>query len=93
MIHIAPVRILGGLVLMAEVDFPVYQTFGVDPSGWNPDPSVNCLYWQRRDGSIGNPVSDNVMEKIRRKDYWDADVIEQVSDALAHEKWLNELPL
>ena len=88
--YIAPVRVLGGLVLMAEVDFPVYQAFGVDPSGWNPDPSVNCLYWQRRDGSIGNPVSDNVMEKIRRKDYWDADVIEQVSEYIAYQKYHEE---
>lgn len=83
MIVFAPVTVLGGLGVIAEVDFPPYETFGIDPSGWNPEPSVVCLYWPRRGGSTGTPLSDAIMRKIERDEYWQADVIEQASEAHA----------
>lgn len=81
-----PVTVLGGLPLLAKVDFPKHCFWGIDPSGWNPDPSVESLCWAKRNGKKGAEISEAMWEKLRKDPYWDVDVIEQVSEAIAYYK-------
>lgn len=70
-----PATILGGLPVIAEVWFS-----GPDYQG-EYDAGVDGLYWQRSDGSAGSPLSEKIMKRL--PDYWQGDVLEQVSDYLA----------
>lgn len=79
-----PCTVLGGLPLLADVWF----TRG---DGWttDDDAGVDALYWQRRDGSKGEPVSPAIYERLDKSDpYWEAGVIEQVSEHLSYEAFL-----
>ena len=76
-----PATVLGGLPVIAEVWFSGPDYFGEYDAG------VDNLYWQKRDGSRGKPLSDKVMERINKRDpYWESDVIEAVSDHLLYEQ-------
>lgn len=77
-----PATILGGLPVIAEVWFsgPDYQ--GEYNAG------VDGLYWQRRDGTAGSQLSEKVMSRL--PDYWQGDVIEQVSDYLAMRDYVEQ---
>ena len=70
---------LGGLPVIAEVWFS-------RGDGWrtDDDAGVDALYWQKRDGSKGAPLSQKIMDRIEKQDYWECDVIDQVSDYLAY---------
>lgn len=74
-----PATVLGGLPVIAEVWF----TRG---DGWttDDDAGVDCLYWQKRDGTKGKPLSQKIMDRIEKEAYWECDVVEQVSDWLAY---------
>lgn len=75
--------VLGGLPVIAEVWF----TRG---DGWLTDDSagVDCLYWAKRDGTKGKPLSEKIMARIEKSDpYWQCDVIDRVSEQLAYEAW------
>lgn len=79
----APVTVLGGLPLIAEVWF----TRG---DGWctDDDAGVDALYWRKRDGSKGKEVSQKIYDRLEKADtYWEASVTEQVSEHLAYEEW------
>lgn len=80
-----PATVLGGLPVIAEITF----TRG---DGWttDDDAEVDCLYWQKRDGSKGEPLSEKIMARIEKEDYWECAVIESVSDYLAHEQYERE---
>ena len=84
----APATILGGLPVWAEC----WVTQG---DGWttDDDAGVDTLYWLKRDGTKGKPVSQKVYDKLEKgSDYWECDVCDQVFDYLAHEQWLREHP-
>lgn len=81
-----PCTVLGGLPLIAEVSF----TRG---DGWttDDDADVDALYWIKRDGSKGKPVSQKIYDRLDKSDpYWQCGVIEQVSDHLGYEQHLKE---
>jgi hypothetical protein len=83
-----PATVLGGLPVIAEV----WWTRG---DGWttDDDAGVDEVFWRKRDGSKGAPFSEKMMDKLDAKDpYWESNVIEQVSDHLAYQQYLRELP-
>lgn len=82
-----PATILGGLPVIAEVSY--YRG-----DGWSTDDDaeVDALYWRKRDGSKGKPLPQHIIDRAEAKDpYWHCDVIEAVSDHLAHEAWERQL--
>ena len=76
-----PCTVLGGLPVIAEVSF----TRG---DGWmtDDDAQVDGLYWQKRNGSKGAPLSEKIMERIEKESYWQCAVIDQVQDYLMYEQ-------
>lgn len=80
-----PATVLGGLPVWAEVWFS-------RGDGWttDDDAGVDQLYWLKRDGTKGKPLSQKIMDRIEKEDYWECDVIDKVSDYLAHEQWIAE---
>jgi hypothetical protein len=76
-----PATILGGLPVIADVSF-TRDYYG------ECDADVECLYWMKRDGSKGKPIPEHMYDRL--PDYWQADVIESVSEHLAHEQWERE---
>jgi hypothetical protein len=79
----APVTILGGLPVIAEVSFYLGD-------GWTTDDAaeVDALYWQKRDGSKGKEVSQAIYDRLdKHNDWWEADVTEQVSDYLSYQSY------
>ena len=80
----AQVSVLGGLPVIADVWFSGPDYFGEYDAG------VNALYWAKRDGTKGKEVSQKIYDKLDKRDsYWQANVTEQVSEALAYEEWEN----
>ena len=81
----APVIILGGRPVIAEV------SSGVDDnpiSGREYWAEVDALYWQKRDGSKGKPVSQVIYDKLEKYDpCWESSIIEQVGEWLAYEQY------
>lgn len=78
-----PVSILGGLAVIARV------SFGKDadtPNGpgeyWG---EVCALYWIKRDGSKGHPLSLKVFDRAMAYAYSGVDIIDQVGEAIAYE--------
>ena len=71
-----PVTVLGGLPVIANVWFS-----GPDYEG-EYDAGVDELFWQKRDGSRGAPLSQRVIDRIEKESYWEADVTEQANDWL-----------
>lgn len=81
-----PCTVMGGLPLIADVSF-TRDFYG------DVDADVDQLYWMKRDGSKGAPVSEAFMEKLnKRHEWWEADVTEQVSEHLAYEQAEREGP-
>ncbi len=82
-----PATVLGGLPVIAEVWF----TRG---DGWmtDDDAGVDALYWMKRDGTKGKPLSEKIMERIEKEEYWECDVIDKVTDHLMYEQHLREHP-
>lgn len=80
-----PATVLGGLPVWAEVWYSRGDGYSSDD-----DAGVDALYWRKRDGTKGAPLSEKVMERIEKKDYWECDVCDQVFDYLAHEQYLQE---
>lgn len=80
-----PCTIKGGLPVIAEVSF-TRDYWGED------DASVEALYWCKRDGSRGAKVSQKVFDEALSDMCAECDIIEAVSDHLAHEQWLAEHP-
>lgn len=54
------------------------------------DAGVDCLYWQKHDGTKGKPLPQKVMDKIEKEDYWECNVIDQVTDHLCYQQYLRE---
>lgn len=80
----AQVSVLGGLPVIADVWFSGPDYFGEYDAG------VNALYWAKRDGTKGKEVSQKIYDNLDKRDpYWQADVTERVSEALAYEEWEN----
>lgn len=80
----AQVSVLGGLPVIADVWFSGPDYFGEYDAG------VNALYWAKRDGTKGKEVSQKIYDKLDKRDpYWQADVTERASEALAYEEWEN----
>ena len=80
----AQVSVLGGLPVIADVWFSGPDYFGEYDAG------VNALYWAKRDGTKGKEVSQKIYDKLDKRDpYWQADVTERVSEALAYEDWIS----
>ncbi len=75
-----PVTILGGLPVIADVWFS-------RGDGWmtDDDAGVNALYWRKKDGSKGAPVSQAILGRLDKMAHWEADVTEQASEWLAYE--------
>jgi len=77
----APVTILGGLPVIAEI-----WASGPDHHG-EYDCGVDALYWQCRDGSKGKEISQKIYDKLNKaNDYWEADVTEQAFNYLSYEQ-------
>ena len=78
-----PCTILGGLPVVADIWF----TRG---DGWETDDNagVDTIYWRRRDDSKGKEVSQAIYDRLDKIDYWECDVIDQVSDWLSYEEHL-----
>lgn len=78
---LGPCTVLGGLPVVAEVWFSGPDYYGEYDAG------VDTLFWQTKDSwndptKQGKALSDKVMDRL--PDYWESDVIEQVSDWLTH---------
>jgi hypothetical protein len=74
-----PVTVKGGLPMIADVWFSGPDYFG------EYDSDVDDLYWQKKDGSKGKPISDKIMLDIQKKDpYYESYIIEQVNDWLGY---------
>lgn len=73
----APVTILGGLPVIAEVSFSRDYWTG------ESDADVDDLCWMKRDGSKGKSIPQHLFDKATA-DYKSADIIEQVVDHLAY---------
>lgn len=77
------VTILGGLPVIAEVTFTRGDGWEIDD-----DAIVDCLYWIKSSGSRGKPVPESIYTRLEKADpYWQASVIEQVSEVLVWEAW------
>lgn len=76
---IAPVQILGGLPVIADV------SFGRDYEGeyWA---EVNYIYWRKANGKPGKEISQKVRDRAEEMDYGFCSVIEQVNDYLAYQE-------
>jgi hypothetical protein len=75
---IKPATILGGLPVMAEVSFTTDY--------WGEhDATVDQLYWLKRDGTAGKPISRKIRDRAEKYDYGLCNVIESVSEQLAYE--------
>lgn len=73
-----PVTVLGGLPVIAEVWFSGPDYYGEYDCG------CDGLYWAKRDGTKGAPLSDVMMERVYKwHQWWEADVTEQASDWLS----------
>jgi len=76
-----PATVLGGLPVIADCWYSGPDYFGEYDCG------CDGLFWAKRDGKRGKPLSDTLMEKIEKRDpYWQANVTEQVSDYLSYSK-------
>lgn len=76
----APVTVLGGLPLIADVWFTRGDGYSTDD-----DAGVDALYWRKRDGTAGKEISEAMYERINKQDeWWEAYVTEQASDWLAY---------
>lgn len=75
----APVTILGGLPVWAEVFFGVHD-YG--PDGKDYWAEVDNLFWLKHDGTKGKQVPQSLFDKAM-KNYGEAAITEQVSDYLA----------
>lgn len=73
-----PATVLGGLPVVAEVWFS-----GPDYEG-EYDAGCDGLYWPKRDGTRGAPLSEKVMARVEKESFWDAYVIEQANDWLGY---------
>lgn len=82
----APVSILGGLPVFAEVSFGKDSDTPNGPGDYWAE--VDDIYWMKRDGSKGKPLPEHLFDKAMADD--GADIIESVSDYLSHERWLRE---
>jgi hypothetical protein len=72
------VTVLGGLPVVAEVWFSGPNLCGEYDSG------CDGLYWQKRDGTRGRELSQQLMERIGKIDpYWESHVTEQANDWLS----------
>lgn len=81
-----PATILGGLPVIAEVLF----TRG---DGWTTDDDADVVgvFWMKRDGTAGKPVPQHMLDRAEKVcSWWESDVIEAVSEHLAHEQWERE---
>lgn len=73
-----PVTVLGGLPVIAEVWFSGPDYYGEYDCG------CDALYWEKRDGSCGAPLSERMMKRVEAFDeYWEADVTEAANDWLS----------
>lgn len=76
---LVPCTILGGLPVIANCWFS-----GPDYEG-EYDSGADEIYWRKRDGLPGKPVSEKVIARLEKYDScWQADITEQASD------WLGE---
>jgi len=76
----APVTVMGGLPLIADVWFTRGDGYSTDDDG-----GVDALYWCKRDGTAGKEISEAMYERISKRDeWWEAHVTEQASDWLAY---------
>ncbi len=80
-----PGTILGGLPVIAVVWFSRGDGYTTDD-----DAGVGSIHWVKRDGSKGKEIPVHVRDRAEVYDYAFCDLIEQVSDYLAHEDWLRE---
>ena len=74
---IGPGTILGGLPIIAEVSWGYDGFFCED---WS---SVETIYWRKRDGSAGKPVSQALLDRAERYDPYFATLIEQLTEQAA----------
>lgn len=72
-----PVTVLGGLPVIADVWFS-----GPDYDG-EYDAGVDGLYWRKADGTKGKELSQKVIDRIDKEQYWQAHVVEQANDWLS----------
>lgn len=79
----APATILGGLPVVADVSFGVTDCPTTGRDYWS---EVDAIYWRRRDGSKGKPISQKIWDKAEKADPYFCSVIEQVNDHLVHEQ-------
>lgn len=77
----APVCILGGLPVIAEVSFS-YDSYSMEH-----DASVEDLFWMKRDGTKGKSIPQHLFDKALEygNDYQGCNIIEQVNDHLVYE--------
>lgn len=85
----APVSILGGLPVIADV----WSTRG---DGWttDDDAGVNHLYWHTKRSyedptKHGKEIPQSIYDRLDKTDaYWEVSVTEQAFDWLSHRDWL-----
>lgn len=79
----APVTILGGLTVIAEVSFGYDSGSAYAPAEhWS---EVEGIFWMKRNGTRGKPIPDHLYERAEKYDPYFAHVIEQVIDHLIYE--------
>lgn len=70
--------ILGGLPIIADVDW------GTDYWG-EGYAEIEAIYWMKKDGTKGKPIPQKVFDRAELYDSYFSSLIEQLSDAAAHE--------
>ncbi len=83
-----PCTIKGGLPAWAEVSFGKDSDTPNGPGDYWAE--VENIFWMKRDGSMGAPVSEKVFDEAMAYD--ESGIIEAVQDHLVHEQWLKENP-
>lgn len=76
----APGTILGGLPVVADVNFG-YDHFTTE--SWA---EVQAIYWQKKNGKPGKEIPTHIRDRAEAYDYGFCSLIEQVNEYLAHER-------
>jgi len=79
---IRPATIIGGLPVIVEIAFGVDDSPVTGREYWS---EVEAIFWRKRDGSKGKEIPQHVWDKAEKYDSGFCNLIEQVTEDLAHE--------
>lgn len=80
-----PGTILGGLPVIAEVEFGKDADTPNGPGEYWAE--VQAIYWRKRDGSKGKEIPEHIRDRAAKHDYAFCYLIEQIEDQLVQERY------